>query len=90
MTETKTNSRGRAQVIRGVVVSDKMAKTRVIELLRKKQHGLYRKGMMRKAKFFIHDEKNESHVGDTVDAISVRPLSKNKSFSLLKVVEKSV
>lgn len=91
---TETNSseskRGRAQYLRGRVVSDKMTKTRVIELPRTKEHALYKKKMVRKVKLFIHDEKNESHIGDTVLVMSTRPLSKNKSFRLVKIIEKRV
>lgn len=89
-TNSNSNPRGRAQLIRGRVVSDKMSKTRVIELPRTKEHSLYRKKMVRKVKLFIHDEKNESHVGDTVLVASTRPLSKNKNFRLVKVLEKRV
>lgn len=83
-----SGARGRAQIVQGVVVRDKMSKTRVIELLRGKQHYLYSKKMARKVKLFIHDENNESHIGDKVMAVASRPISRNKSFRLLKVLEK--
>ncbi len=76
------------QTIRGVVMSDKMDKTRVIETKRRLKHGLYQKGVIRDSRFFIHDEKNETKVGDVVIAVSTRRLSKNKAFRLLKVLEK--
>jgi small subunit ribosomal protein S17 len=76
------------QVIKGVVVSDKMSKTRVIEVAREYPHRLYFKKTERHTRLFVHDEKNESKVGDTVLAVSTRPLSKNKNFRLSKVVEK--
>lgn len=78
----------RRQTIRGVVVSAKMAKTRVIEMKHTKPHGLYHKNLIRKTRVFIHDEKNESKVGDTVLATSCRPLSKHKNFELSKIVER--
>jgi small subunit ribosomal protein S17 len=76
------------QTIRGVVTSDKMNKTRIIEIKRRLKHGLYQKGVVRDSRFFIHDEKNETKVGDLVVAVSTRRLSKNKAFRLLKVLEK--
>ncbi len=71
----------------GVVVSDKMSKTRVIEVRNTLRHSLYHKNLVFKKKFFIHDEKNESKVGDKIMAVPTRPLSKNKNFRLLKVIE---
>lgn len=76
------------QTVRGVVVSDKMDKTRVISVKRRLKHGLYLKGVVRDAKFFIHDEKNEAKTGDLILAVATRPISKNKNFRLLKVLEK--
>lgn len=76
------------QTIRGIVVSDKMSKTRVIEIKHTKKHGLYHKNLIRKSRIFIHDEKNESKVGDVVLATSCRPLSRHKNFELSKVVER--
>ncbi len=78
------------QTIKGVVVSDKMHKTCVIELKRTLRHRLYQKGMSRRTKVFVHDEKNEAKVGDVVIAIATRPLSKLKNFRLMKIVEKRV
>lgn len=87
-TDIQTQPRGRAQVVQGVVVSDKMAKTRVIELLRGKQHYLYSKKMARKVKLFVHDETNQSHLGDKVLVVATRPISRKKNFRLIKVLEK--
>jgi small subunit ribosomal protein S17 len=78
------------QEIRGVVVSDKMNKTRVIETKRSTRHSLYQKNVSRSSKIFVHDEKNESRVGDVITAVATRPLSRHKQFTLLKVVEKRV
>lgn len=89
MTENKTVEQKKTrQTIRGVVTSDKMDKTRVIEVKRRIQHGLYQKAVIRDSRFFIHDEKNETKVGDVVIAVATRRLSKNKNFRLLKVLEK--
>jgi len=76
------------QVIRGIVVSDKMNKTRIIEVFRRVKHSLYNKGLVRKSRIFVHDEKNSTKVGDFIMASSTRPLSKNKHFTLLKVVNR--
>lgn len=85
---TETPTKSHRQEIRGVVVSDKMSKTRVIEIQRSLKHSLYLKKVLRSSKVFIHDEENESKVGDVVTAVSTRPLSRHKNFTLLKVVEK--
>jgi len=89
-TKTTTDERSRKRLIRGVVVSDKMDKTRVIEIKRTLTHRLYQKGLMRAKRLFIHDEKNESKVGDKVLAVTSRPLSRHKNHRLYKIVEKRV
>jgi small subunit ribosomal protein S17 len=76
------------QVVKGVVVSDKMSKTRVIEVAREIPHRLYAKKTERHTRLFVHDEKNESKVGDVVLAVYSRPLSKLKNFRLTKILEK--
>ena len=89
MTSEISNIRHR-QSIKGIVVSDKMDKTRVVEIKRTLRHRLYQKGLVRRSRLFVHDEKNESKVGDVVLAVSTRPLCKNKNFRLTKIVEKRV
>lgn len=86
---TEKNETRHRQEIRGVVVSDKMAKTRVIEVKRSGTHGLYHKRVKLSSRFFVHDEKNESRVGDLIVAALVRPLSKNKNFSLVRIETKA-
>jgi len=76
------------QHIRGLVVSDKMSKTRVIEVLRPVRHSLYQKSLTKKRRLFVHDERNESKVGDFIIAESCRRLSRHKSFLLKQVLEK--
>ena len=83
----RTNTR---RVLRGVVTSDKMDKTIVVEIMEKKAHPLYGKKTKFSRTFKAHDEKGEAHVGDTVEIIETRKLSKDKHFRLLKVVEKAV
>jgi len=86
--KTTTDTRTRKHLVRGVVVSDKMDKTRVIEIKRTLKHRLYQKGLIREKRLFIHDEKNESKVGDKVIAVASRPLSRHKNHRLYKIVEK--
>ncbi len=78
------------RVIQGVVVADKMAKTRVIEIKRSNTHRLYHKSMVRTVRLFVHDEKNVSKVGDVIEAVSTRPMSRKKFFRVQKIVEKRV
>lgn len=73
----------------GLVTSDKMAKTIVVSVERKIMHTKYGKYIKRTSKFFAHDEKNEAHSGDLVRIEETRPLSKNKCWRLVSVVEKA-
>lgn len=78
------------RVLRGVVCSDKMDKTIVVEISEKKAHPLYGKQTKFSRKFKAHDENNEAKVGDTVEIIETRKLSRDKHFCLLRIVEKAV
>ena len=73
----------------GVVVSDKMDKTIVVEIRTRVKHPLYGKIMNRTEKFKAHDENNECGIGDTVRVMETRPLSKDKRWRLVEVVEKA-
>ncbi|MCL2850999.1 MAG: 30S ribosomal protein S17 [Firmicutes bacterium] len=73
----------------GKVVSDKMDKTIVVLISEKKPHPLYKKTVTRSKKFKAHDENNECGVGDTVEIMETRKLSKDKYFRLLRIVEKA-
>lgn len=73
----------------GKVVSDKMDKTVVVAVERLVQHALYSKSVKRTVRFKAHDENNESHVGDTVKIMETRPLSKDKRWRVVEVVEKA-
>jgi small subunit ribosomal protein S17 len=70
----------------GVVVSDKMQKTRVVEVVRIFKHPLYKKYIRVKRKFKAHDEKNKTKVGDKVIIQETRPISKEKHFVIVKVL----
>ncbi len=78
------------KVFNGVVVSDKMEKTIVVEVSTTKRHGKYGKNTKFSTKFVAHDEKNEAAVGDKVQIMETRPLSATKRFRLVKVIEKAV
>ena len=73
----------------GVVVSDKMDKTIVVAVKDSVQHPLYKKIMKRTVKFKAHDENNECGVGDRVMIMETRPLSRDKRWRLVKIVEKA-
>lgn len=83
------SERNRRKELVGVVVSDKMDKTIVVEVDRFYEHKLYKKRMRRKKKFYTHDEKSESGIGDTVRIAETRPLSKLKRWRLIEVMEKA-
>jgi small subunit ribosomal protein S17 len=72
----------------GVVISDKTAKTRRIEIPRLVKHPRYGKYMRRKTVCYAHDENNESKSGDVVEIIESRPMSRMKRWALVRVVEK--
>ena len=74
------------QTLTGVVVSDKMDKTVVVLVSRQVKHPVYKKYIRRRAKFMAHDEKNVARMGDTVEIVQSRPLSKLKRWRLIKVI----
>ncbi|MFC2062110.1 30S ribosomal protein S17 [Elusimicrobiota bacterium] len=78
----KTTSRKKLQ---GVVVSDKMSKTRVIEVERLVRHPLYQKVIRKKKKFYVHDEKEVSKLGDVVTIEETRPISKKKRWRVSNI-----
>ena len=75
------------QVI-GIVTSDKTAKTRRVEIPRLVKHPRYGKYVRRKTICYVHDENNESHMGDLVEIVESRPMSRTKRWALVRVVEK--
>jgi small subunit ribosomal protein S17 len=87
MTEAAERSKRRVAV--GVVTSDKMQKTRRVEIPRLVKHPRYGKYIKRRTICKVHDEANESHVGDTVEIMETRPISKTKHWRLLRVVTKA-
>ncbi|MFO7952340.1 MAG: 30S ribosomal protein S17 [Bacillota bacterium] len=79
----------KTKVRSGRVVSDKMNKTRVVAVERLTHHSLYGKTVRRTKRYKIHDENNESRVGDIVKIVETRPLSKDKNWRLVEVTRKS-
>ena len=73
----------------GTVVSDKMDKTIVVAVEDSYQHPLYKKTMKRTYKLKAHDENNEGGIGDTVEVMETRPLSKDKRWRLIRIIEKA-
>lgn len=74
----------------GKVVSDKMDKTIVVAVETYKEHNLYHKRIKYTKKYKAHDENNQAKIGDTVKIMETRPLSKDKRFRLLEVVEAAI
>lgn len=72
----------------GKVVSDKMDKTRVVQIERRERHKLYKKVITKRTKVKMHDEKNETKVGDIVEIMETRPLSREKRWRLVKIIER--
>jgi len=79
--------RGDRKIRQGVVVSDKMDKTVVVEIRRRTTHPLYRKTINRSEKLHAHDESNDVRVGDRVRVAETRPLSKTKRWRVVEVLE---
>ena len=81
--------RGKRKVRLGYVVADKMDKTVIVQVGQSKAHRLYRKTVQQRTKFKVHDEKNECGVGDLVRIAETRPISKEKRWRVLEIVEKA-
>ncbi|HAF72571.1 MAG TPA: 30S ribosomal protein S17 [Corynebacterium variabile] len=86
---TNENTKGSRKVRQGYVVSDKMSKTIVVELEDRKRHALYGKIMRTNTKVKAHDEENSAGIGDLVRIEETRPLSKDKHFRLVEIIEKA-
>ncbi len=84
--ETKRNVRRK---LVGVVVSNKMEKSITIAVHTKAKHPIYGKFVNKTSKFMAHDEKNECKIGDVVRIMETRPLSKNKNWRLVEIIERA-
>jgi small subunit ribosomal protein S17 len=88
--EGNARSTARVQkVLQGRVVSNKMQKTIVVEIQQRKLHRLYKKYLSRTKRIKAHDETNACGIGDTVRVVESRPLSREKRWRLLEIVEKA-
>ena len=83
------SERNDRKVKTGKVVSDKMDKTVVIAIERLVQHPLYKKSIKKTIRFKAHDENNDSHTGDIVSVMETRPLSKDKRWRVVEVIERA-
>ena len=86
-TAAETRSDRRTEI--GIVTSDKMSKTRRVEIPRLVKHPRYGKYIKRRTVCYMHDEANETRIGDTVELMETRPISKQKTWRLIKVVKKA-
>ena len=86
---SEVTERNNRKTREGVVVSDKMDKTVVVAVTTKVKHPLYNKTVNKTAKFKAHDEANECGVGDKVEIEETRPLSKEKRWRLVRIIEKA-
>lgn len=80
--------RGRRKTRIGLVTSNKMEKTITVAVERKVKHPIYGKFLKKTTKFMAHDEKNECSIGDVVKIMETRPMSKNKCWRMVEIVEK--
>ncbi|NLU50812.1 MAG: 30S ribosomal protein S17 [Syntrophomonadaceae bacterium] len=84
-----SDTRGQRKVRIGTVVSDKMDKTVTVRVETVNQHPLYKKVIRTSKKYAVHDEKNECRQGDVVRIMETRPLSKNKRWRVIEIVERA-
>jgi small subunit ribosomal protein S17 len=89
MAEKTTIERNDRKEKIGIVVSNKMQKSITVTVERKIMHEKYHKYLKKTSKFYAHDEKNECGVGDTVRIAETRPISKNKRWRLVEIIEKA-
>ena len=80
-------ARAKRKTFSGIVVSDRMNKTRIVAVTRLARHPFYEKIMKKSGRFAVHDETNQSHQGDLVEIMAARPLSRTKRWRLVRVVQ---
>lgn len=90
MTEATVDQSKAQRSVVGLVVSNKMDKTIVVQIERKVKHPMYGKYVKRFSKMYAHDEENESRIGDVVKIQQSRPLSKTKRWKLVEIVKREV
>ncbi len=89
MSQEQMETRTRRKVRVGLVLSDKMEKTVVVEVEDLRAHPLYRKVLRRRRRFQAHDEQGQAHAGDRVRIMETRPISKTKRWRVVEVVERA-
>jgi small subunit ribosomal protein S17 len=89
MAEQTAEERNARKVREGMVVSNKMDKTAVIATIDRVRHRRYSKTVQRTSRLYIHDENNELQIGDRVRVMETRPLSRNKRWRLIEIVERA-
>ncbi len=89
-TPSVPNQRGQRKERVGLVISNKMAKTIVVRVERRFPHPRFKKIVTGYSKFYAHDEKNDARVGDQVRIEETRPISKNKNWRLVQIVERAL
>jgi small subunit ribosomal protein S17 len=89
MTEEQTKLRSLRKTRTGTVVSDKQDKTLVVKVERRAAHPRYHKVVTHSKKYYAHDENNEARVGDVVEIMETRPLSKLKRWRLVSIVQRA-
>ena len=78
---------GKAKVLEGTVLSAKMTKTIVVSVISKSSHGLYKKQIIHRKKYKVHDEASKAKIGDRVKIIACRPMSREKRFTLVEILK---
>jgi small subunit ribosomal protein S17 len=87
--DTTLTTNAQKKIFTGRVLSNKMLKTIVVSIEQRKLHPLYKKYIVRTKKLKAHDEKNECQIGDMVRVIESRPISKEKTWRLLEIIERA-
>ncbi len=87
MTPQPDMARDKRKTFTGVVISDRMKKTRIVEVMRLVRHPFYEKIIKKSSRFCVHDETHQSRQGDRVEISSCRPLSRTKRWRLVRVIE---
>ena len=87
--EAETSERNNRKTREGLVVSNKMDKTAVVAVIERVRHPKYGKFMMRTKKLYVHDETNDVNIGDKVRVMETRPLSKNKRWRVVEILERA-
>ncbi|KIG15751.1 SSU ribosomal protein S17p (S11e) [Enhygromyxa salina] len=90
MSETQTAIKSRRRILLGEVVSDKMDKTVVVQVIRRYRHPRYKKYVQERIRYKAHDEANQAKIGDKVRIIESRPRSKDKRWAVQAILEKGI